>query len=476
MRLRTLALTISVALVLAGCSASSVPGAGTVARVIAAPDVAASAVPINGAAGTSLEQQVRNSLTDIQQFWTKAYPLVSNGAPFKPLTGQIYSVTTGHPNTTEACMKAQATAADNNAFYCRLDDSFAFDRVGLVNVLTEHLGNDFVPLVFAHETGHLIQNRLGIERASILMESQADCASGAFMAAEAGDSPIKLTNRHYDINPTDLDKIAIGLILLRDYSPHASSVEGSHGDGFDRMSAFSDGFKNGVQFCYSSDWTQRQFTERAYSSTQDDQAGGNEPEADVVSPSGGLVGSLNSYWTSTFKTIGKTFKPVVVKQATTPTCSSNSSVKFGYCASDNTVYYDATYAQSVYNSLPAIAQGSTGTVVVDDHTVGDYTLGALFAYAWGMSVRSQLGFSTADTSALLGASCYVGSYSQSINVVATQENQFTLSPPDMDEATVTVLQTAGQSAAFGARNTTGFARIIAFKQGYFGGITGCNNI
>ena len=74
---------------------------------------------------------------------------------------------------------------------------------------------------------------------------------------------------------------------------------------------------------------------------------------------------------------------------------------------------------------------------------------------------------------LIGASCYIGAYAKTINVVSTTL-PFTLSPPDMDEATVAVLRIVNQNTALGDRNTTGFQRVSAFKKGYFGGLTACN--
>ncbi len=97
----------------------------------------------------------------------------------------------------------------------------------------------------------------------------------------------------------------------------------------------------------------------------------------------------------------------------------------------------------------------------------------MFAYGWGLAVRSQLGYATDTTAGLIGASCYIGAYAKTINVVSTTL-PFTLSPPDMDEATVAVLRVVDQKTALGTRNTTGFQRVSAFKKGYFGGLTACN--
>lgn len=467
-------------LVSVGCSTVA-KGSGSPQRVQLAPDASAASLPIIGDGHTRFDQLVRNALTDVEQFWNQAYPTLSGGSPLKPLAGGVYSVETNRPNLANACMKAQPKAANNNAFYCRLDDSFAYDRIGLVKIITDKLGANFVPLVFAHEFGHLIQNRLDkSDHASIYLESQADCASGAFMAAESGVGTVTLRNIHFGISPTNLDALTVGMILLRDYSPHSSADSGTHGDGFDRISAFSDGFSNGVKYCYSNDWYNRRFTERAYTSDTDYLSGGNESLAKVLDPApatatggggGGLQPSLNDFWTRAFTTIKRTFKPVTIKQADHPPCGPNGS-QFNYCASDNTVYYSKDFATSAYYSVPVLVQDPTTKIVsIQQNSAADYALGAMFAYGWGLAVRSQLGLSTSTAAGLLGASCYVGAYSKTINVDTAKG--FELSPPDMDEATVAVLRIVGQNSALGDRNTTGFQRISAFKKGYFGSLTAC---
>ena len=465
-------------LLLAGCS-TVVSGHGSPQRIALAPNVSAAAKPIKDDGGTNFDRLVRNALSDVEEFWSQSYPTLSGGAALKPLSGGIYSVETNKPDTANACMKQEPKSANNNAFYCRLDDSFAYDRIGAVKIVADKLGQNFVPLVFAHEFGHLIQARLGkSNHPSIFLESQADCASGAFMAAESGVGTVNLKVRHFAIDPVNLDSLVVGMILLRDYQPHASTDQGTHGDGFDRVSAFSDGFTNGVKYCYSNNWYSRKYTERPFVTQVDYNDNGNETLAQVTNAGaapagGGLQPSLNSFWAKAFTTIKKTFKPVSIKEAAKPPCGPSGS-QFNYCASDNTVYFSTAFANAAYYSVPVLATDkSTGLVTINENGPGDFALGAMFAYGWGLAVRSQLGYPTDTTAGLIGASCYIGAYAKTINVVSTTL-PFTLSPPDMDEATVAVLRVVDQTTALGARNTTGFQRVSAFKKGYFGGLTACN--
>ena len=102
------------------------------------------------------------------------------------------------------------------------------------------------------------------------------------MAAESGVGTVDLKVRHFALDPVNLDSLVVGMILLRDYQPHASTDQGTHGDGFDRVSAFSDGFTNGVKYCYSDSWYDRKFTERPFATPRDYNDNGNEPLSAVA--------------------------------------------------------------------------------------------------------------------------------------------------------------------------------------------------
>jgi predicted metalloprotease len=458
-----------VCLTLTACGA--VNGTGTAVKGVVAGDVPASQLKLIGDGDTSFDRLARNALTDVEQFWKKVFPTVSGGKAFEPLRGGVYSVTTGHPDTANACMARSPQAADNNAFYCPADDSFAYDRSGLVGQLADHFGATMAMVVIAHEFGHLIQNRLDINRPSIYLESQADCAAGAFTAAEFGASSPSVQNPHFSELPPDLDRTIIGLILLRDSAPHSANDVGTHGTGFDRGSAFSDGFHNGVTFCYSDDWANRAFTERSYTSDDDYAKGGNLPLTQVLDPaSGDLISDLNGYWKTAFTKVGggRTWQPVQVKQADHVPCG-DTSVEFGYCPNDNTVYYSNSIAQQVYNSVPEIHFSPSGALVFEENAPGDYALGTMIAVGFGMAVLHQSGKEITDGTALEKAVCYTGAYSDNINVPANEaprKPRFVLSPPDMDEATYAILRSINEAPVFGSRNTTGLDRINFFRKGY----------
>jgi hypothetical protein len=109
---------------------------------------------------------------------------------------------------------------------------------------------------------------------------------------------------------------------------------------------------------------------------------------------------------------------------------------------------------------------------VIDNAPGDYALGMLYVYGWGLAVRHQLfGRSLADAPALIAASCYAGAYTANIN--SPNEQGFHLQPPDMDEAVAAVIQLVGSAKAYGDLGTTALDRIDAFDKGYFNGLSVC---
>jgi predicted metalloprotease len=477
---RALGVLASGALVLTGCtvtvSGHNQPGPQ-------APDATLAVV---GDSHGRFDQTVKNALFDVMAFWRLQYPSISGGKPLPELRGKLYSVDGNHPSTEvkqNGCLrKAGADIIVDNAFYCEIDDSIAWDRdpQHLVPVLGEKYGPLLVAMVFAHEFGHALQERLGLFNqrvATIVHESQADCAAGAFAAAVARNQA-----PHFHVSPADVDRALVGYLNVRDDTP-ASDREISHGDGFDRIGAVAEGYQQGAKECYKSDWADREFTERPFGSSDDQLTAGNEPFSQVIDAGapppngggGGLQPDLNKFWKHAAESIHKQWADVKIAEAPHPKCGDTSS-RFGYCPDDNTVYFDRAYAEDAYNSLSVLnIDHVLGNVSVIENQPADFALGTLFVYGWGLAVRHQL-FSRSldDGPALLAASCYAGAYAKNTNVPQdTPGHTFVLSPPDMDEATSAVLSLVGTDQAYGSRGTTGFDRVQSFIKGYHGALGVC---
>jgi len=468
------------ALALAGCT--TVVSGGN----LAPPKAPNANLAVVGDSGGQFDQIVKNALTDVLAFWGRVYPSISGGKPLPQLRGKLYSVDGAHPSAQakqNGCLSKSGglDAIVDNAFYCEVDDSIAWDRNAqhLVPALGTKYGPLLVAMVFAHEFGHAIQARLGLfdqNVPTIVHESQADCASGAFTATVmANQTP------HLRASAEDLDRALVGYLNVRDDTP-VSDKDISHGDGFDRIGAVADGFEHGVTECYKSNWSDRKFTERPYGPNEDPSQGGNEPFEQVIDASppkqggggGGLQPDLNRFWKAAAGSINKGWTDVKIAQADHPKCG-DTSASFGYCPDDNTVYFSLDYAKQAYYSMAVLnVDRQTANVTVTENQPGDYALGELFSYAWGLAVRHQLfNRSLDDGAALLAAGCYTGAYAKDINVEQGQGRAFTLSPPDLDEATSAVLTLVGQDQAFGARGTTGLERVQSFVKGYEGGLSVC---
>ena len=484
---RSLLAAVVVALVgVSGCATvvSGMPTTGT------APNAALSVV---GDTGNAIDTTIKNALSDVFAFWSANFPDVSGGKSFPSLKGGLYSVDgldvlrTGQisgPAAKEGCLQRDATAIIDNAFYCNIDDSVVWDRSQghLLATLYGKYGPLAMAMVFAHEMGHAIQNRLSVFSnaglQSIQIESQADCAAGAFLA-----SVVKGEAAHFRATSAQLDETLNGYLQVRDPTPVSTSGI-SHGNGFDRLSAVADGLAHGPTFCYSRDYFNRDFTERPFLRDSDYISGGNETLQQVLDPNdttkdknaGGLQPDLNRFWTQAAKSINKTWTPVKTAEASHPACGTSPASEFGYCPNDNTVYYNQTFAAQAYNSMTGQQiDRSNGDIVIVNNQPGDFALGTLFAMSWGMAVRHQLFNQPLDSKdALLSAACYTGAYAKDVNLAQpTSDHPFVLSPPDMDEATSAILNLVGLDKAFGARGTTGLQRIQAFVKGYTGGLSAC---
>jgi predicted metalloprotease len=483
---RTVAIAAAAALALGACS-SVLDGTPTL-RVAANANIA-----VVGDSGDQFDTTVKNALSDVLDFWKINYPSISGGRALPPIKGGFFSIDAAQVVQTgtvdglaaeEGCVAKQADFIIDNAAFCSIDDSIVWDRNAnhLIGVLTNKFGPLLLALAFAHEFGHALQYRLGIfgQDVSVIdTESQADCAAGAFLSyVVAGGAA------HFRATPAQIDDALNGYLQVRDRTPN-SNEDISHGNGFDRLSAIGDGMAHGPTFCFSKNYFNRQFTERAFVRQSDYASGGNETLAQVLDPNpiktdgsggGGLQPDLNRFWSGAAKLIGKQWQDVKIAQADHPKCGASATSEFGYCPDDNTVYYSQAFAAQAYNSLTERqVDPNTKNVTLQYNQPADFALGTLFAMGWGLAVRHQLVNRSNDgTDALLAAACYTGAYAKDINLAnGDAQHTFLLSPPDMDEATSAMLNLVGLDNAYGARGTTGLQRIESFVKGYSGGLSVC---
>lgn len=468
--------TTAVTLALASCR-TTVAGTGIVNPL---------GVVVHGDVGDHFDAVAKAALAGVIDYWRATYPTIAHGAALPPLKGGLYSVdgagvvATSHAPASargNKCLQRRASFIVDNAAYCQLDDSIVWDRAPqhLLPVLSDEYGPALTALVFAHEFGHAIQHRLHIDVGgsvrTIDIESQADCAAGAFAAAAlAGNAA------YFSLTPATLDRALEGYFQIRDSTPDTPSAA-THGNGFDRINALQLGIEHGAAYCFAPAYLHdRTYTERGYVDPADYNDQGNQPLAAVLGANG-ITPDLNRFWRDAAQRTGHTFRNVQLAQADHPACGSlSASSQFGYCPDDNTVYYSASFARLAYFSITDVVIDNTdATVQLVRDQPGDFALGFLLAVAWGMAARAQFsGLPTTGTDALRSAICYAGAYSEDINRANPDKtHQYVLSPPDMDEATSAALTLVDLDIAFGARGTTGLQRVQQFVTGYDGGLGAC---
>ena len=86
----------------------------------------------------------------------------------------------------------------------------------------------------------------------------------------------------FEVNAADLDAALAGVLDLRD-SPGTSKIDpNAHGSGFDRASAFQDGFDNGLSKCKEYRDDEPMVLELPFSTEEDAAREGNAPYDSIV--------------------------------------------------------------------------------------------------------------------------------------------------------------------------------------------------
>lgn len=422
-----------------------VPGVG---RFSSLKDVPDAKIPIKGLPNgkpTQVDRIAGNAISDIQAFWTEEMPTVF-GKNYKPISGGIYSVDPHNSGQKVPCVGKPADIL-GNAFYCPQADAVAWDRVGLLPTLEKRFGTFPIAMVLAHELGHAIQARTREPgKRTIVVETQADCYAGAWTrAAQEGKAA------HFQVDSTSLDEALGGYLLFRDPVGSDPDDQQAHGNAFDRVSAFQEGYEQGVAHCTDFD-DSRKFTEAPFEKSQDAADGGNESfqAAMVDGPN-----DLAKFWQTAFNAkFGKKWQPIIgVKsydgstEANRPRCGGRLVTHaVQYCPADHTLYYDGVQA------LPDVYRRT-----------GDFGPTTLIAVGYAQAVREELGRPITGTEALTDEICLAGGYAGAVSR-RTAANELTLSPGDLDEAVQALLSFGG--ASFGEPTSSGFARIKAFRQGF----------
>jgi predicted metalloprotease len=441
-------------LAIAGCTTV----AGVAQPVTADPVLVGDGVDptfVQGTDNSTTDRIAASTISDVQAFWKQNFPTVFT-KQWKDLTGGVYSVDTAADKAKSPPCTDDASDVEGNAFYCPAKDSVAWDRAALLPVLRDQFGDASVVVVLAHEMGHAVQSRTAptadMERAdpdsypTILIETMADCYSGAFVRSVVdGKAP------HLRITPQQLDKAISALATFRDPVGTSAGEEGAHGDAFDRVSAFQDGYQQGPKLCAGMTVANRQFTQRTFTNVGDQQRGGNLALADLVKA---IVPDLNAYFGQLAGP--KWAQPQLTQTDGPASCPGGDQGPIAFCPGTKTVQL------STKGTIPALVSN-----------IGDYAAGTLLATRYALAALNALGKPTDGPAAEKAAVCLAGAYTASVPS-RSKTGTVSLSPGDLDKSVGVLL-----SYDYGSRDTsgkalsTGFDRVLAFRSGFSGGSKAC---
>jgi hypothetical protein len=356
-------------------------------------------------------------VVDGQEFWRNRFPDTFR-TEWTALRG-VYSVDTANQTAKPPPCTSRAADLEGAAQYCAGADALAWDRAALLPVLKEEYGDGAVVLVVAHELGHAVQKRTGLDSAlagqdrerypAILVEAMADCYAGAFVRwAADGHAP------HLRLDAAEVDNALLALITFRDAAGADAGAATAHGDAFDRVSAFQDGYQHGPADCAGMTTTNRTFTARAF--TTDHPTGGHLSLTEVLDQA---TPDLRAHFNG----------PPLTRLDHDPDCAAQGPVT--YCANQ-------------------IQVGMTGELPKIHADIGDYATVVLLASRYGLATGPP-------------PLCAAGAYT---NTLLARKSGYTLSPGDLDEAARLLLRYdyASRDAA-GKPTPTGYARFAEFRTG-----------
>jgi Putative neutral zinc metallopeptidase len=463
----TVALVVVVGILLTGCSRSiaekpSAGDTGPVPRASVGGDTSSAPreppATVRGGTGTASDRLAADVATGVEQFWREQFP-VRFGRRWVNIHA-FYAVDPSNAGVPAPCLRQPSELA-NQALFCPRLDIVAWDRTGLVPRLRATYGDGAVLVALAHEIGHAVQDRLGIDAAAqarepdryptILMEAMADCFAGVVVhaATDGGIAGLHVT-------PAGLDRSLQALLTFRD-PVGVAITRTAHGDAFDRASAFQDGYQNGAGTCAGMTVHNQTFTQRGYTSLSDVMASGDLPLDDLL---GSMGPDASSWFGNLVRSRGGTWRTSLVTLLNVGRCGTPDLARQGpvrYCASSGAVTASAHDLGQVHNGL------------------GDYASAELVASRYALAALGALGHPVQGPSAGRAAVCLTGAYTRSL-LDRNAGGGFGLSPGDIDEAVQELLDrdfAARDAAGQAPGGDLGFQRIEQFRAGALSGPDSC---
>jgi predicted metalloprotease len=411
----------------------------------------APAVPASTAQSDPAGQVAEATAAALQEFWRAELP-AAFGREWRDISSFL-PVETQDPATPPPPCVNRVEDLVNQAFYCPAADVVAWDADGLIPALHEQFGPVGVAVVIAHEVGHAVQSRLGIDLAqgrdperfpTVLLESMADCYTGAALARFSEEPvaglPLGLEER---------DLAMQALVAFRDPLGVEPQDASAHGNAFDRATAFQDGWTDGATRCGAMTVDNREFTQRRFASEADLASGGNLPFQDLLAfverDAGEFFGELAPGWDP----------PQLSTGAACPVPELVAQGPSAYCPDDGAVAVDVPALDRLHDEI------------------GDFAGATVVAGRFGIAMLDASGQSPVGPLAGATTTCLTGAYTGRL---FDAPEGFRLSPGDLDEAVQVLLAVdwvARDVAGESDPADHGFERIGRFRTGLLEGPNAC---
>ncbi|MBW4716524.1 neutral zinc metallopeptidase [Saccharothrix obliqua] len=407
--------------------------------------------------GGEMDRLAINALADVEEYWAEQLPKNFGGRGFEPVKRLVSYDSTG--DGVEICRTNTKGVA--NAFYCSLDDSIAWDRGDLLPMLDDAFGPMAVVTVLAHEMGHAVQYKLGADGGvnqatpSIIKEQQADCYAGNFFRWMAEGK-----SKHFRISTgPGLNQVLATMFFIRDAAGTSAEKQGAHGSAFDRVAAFQFGFGGDPKRCAEIDdqeiktrITQQKFDVKDVDTGQ----GKGNPKVDDQRYLDLLEESLRN----AYKQSGAT--PPTFTSGDNNCPDAKETTPAAYCPATNTISID----------LPELVRIGTPPKRGQKGGIGDFAAFAEIASRFALSIQKATGYPLEGPAAGLRTACLTGAWA---GTTTERAAKLRLSSGDLDEAVAELLADRSLIAADvnGTVVPSGFARVEAFRDGFFNGFGLC---
>jgi predicted metalloprotease len=404
-----------------------------------------------GRAALDPNQVADTAKQSVVQYWTHELPAVY-GKDFKPLAGGFQPKVPASPPFECGGRRQTYNDLRGNAFYCPSGDYIAYDAADLFPRLDKEFGSISPAIVLAHEMGHAVQARAGVQAPSVVIELQADCFAGSWTkySETANDDGIALADGA-------LDSAIAAILTLRDQPGNPATAPKAHGLGFDRVNAFQTGYDQGAGSCAGFPQQGVVTTELPFRTVAEAQTGGNLPYDQAVQV---LPAQLDSFWSKALPQVaaGKSFSA--------PTKDPVDADRLPACPGD-----PQNDGLSDYCAPKRTAEWLVPAVTVLHQRIGDLATGTVLSEAWAEAGQQQGGLPTTGQRAGLQRDCFTGAWLNALagNNLATSP----LSPGDLDEALATVVFTSFGQGGIRIDRGGAFARAQALRTGVLGGLPAC---